>query len=103
MSLDHGLPADAGGVVGGNMPTDRSIDGVDHSDLLLSRSPVGARDKLRSFIGPQLVAARWKQWRVYFTDIHPIGSGPQILGGAASASGAMAGYETRRCCHRPFV
>jgi len=79
-------------IVGGKMPADRPIDGVDQSDVLFGKSAVGHREDLLSFIGPQLVAARWKQWRVYFTDIHPTGIGPQRLPGLESSSGSMAGY-----------
>ena len=39
-----------------------------------------------------MVAERWKQWRIYFTDIHPTGTGPQRLPGMESANAAMAGY-----------
>ena len=79
-------------IVGGKMPTDRPIDGVDQSDVLLGKSTDGHRDSLLSFIGPQLVAARWKQWRIYFTDMHPTGTGTQRLGGIGSANSSMAGY-----------
>ena len=79
-------------IVGGKMPTDRPIDGTDQSDVLFGKSAVGHRDSLLSFIGPQLVAARWKQWRIYFTDMHPTGIGPQRLPGLESSSASMAGY-----------
>ncbi len=79
-------------IVGGKMPTDRPIDGVDQSDVLFGKSAVGHRDSLLSFIGPQLVAARWKQWRIYFTDIEPTGIGPQRLPGMESSNASMAGY-----------
>jgi arylsulfatase A-like enzyme len=79
-------------IVGGKMPTDRPIDGVDQSDVLLGESAVGHRDNLLTFIGPQMVAARWKQWRTYFTDMHPTGIGPQRLPGIESSNGSMAGY-----------
>ena len=43
--------------------------------------------------GRALVAARWKQWRVYFTDIQPTGIGPQRMPGFTGSSNApMAGY-----------
>lgn len=64
-------------IVGGTMPTDRPIDGVDQTDVLLGKTAAGHRENLLSFIGANLVAARWKQWRIYFTDIHPTGDGPQ--------------------------
>jgi hypothetical protein len=34
----------------------------------------------------------WKQWRIYFTDVHPTGIGPQREPGIFSASASMAGY-----------
>lgn len=79
-------------IIGGSVPTDRPIDGVDQSDVLFGNSTTGHRDSLLSFIGADLVAARWKQWRIYFTDIHPTGIGPQRQPGIFSASAAMAGY-----------
>lgn len=79
-------------IVGGEMPADRPIDGVDQSDVLLGKSATGHRDSLLTFIGPVLVAERWKQFRIYFTDMHPTGSGSQVVGGLGAASGEMAGY-----------
>ena len=55
------------------MPTDRPIDGVGQTDVTLGKSELGHRQSLLSFIGPDLVAARWRHWRVYFTDIYPTG------------------------------
>jgi arylsulfatase A-like enzyme len=80
-------------VVGGKMPTDRPIDGIDQIDVLLGTSEMGHRDSMLSFIGPELVAARWKQWRVYFTDMHPTGEGQQRMSGyTGSSNSSMAGY-----------
>ncbi len=79
-------------IVGGKMPTDRPIDGVDQTDVLLGNSVMGHRESVLSFIGGDLVAARWKQWRIYFTDIHPTGIGPQREPGIFSTSAPMAGY-----------
>ena len=79
-------------IIGGRLPTDRPTDGVDQTDVLLDNSAIGHRESLLSFIGADLVAARWKQWRVYFTDIRPTGIGPQRQPGIFSASAPMAGY-----------
>ena len=79
-------------IIGWKMPTDRPIDGVDQTDVLLGRSVMGNRDSLLTFVGPDLLAVRWKQWRMYLTDVHPTGEGPQRVGGTAAASGSMAGY-----------
>jgi arylsulfatase A-like enzyme len=79
-------------IAGGSMPADRAIDGMDQTDVLLGKNEMGQRQSLLSFVGPDLVAVRWKQWRLYFTDVYPTGSGTQRLGGVASASVPMAGY-----------
>ena len=79
-------------LIGAKLPTDRPIDGVDQTDLLLGQSETGSRDSLLTFIGADLVAVRWQQWRMYFTDVHPTGIGPQREPGMFSASAPMAGY-----------
>jgi len=79
-------------IIGANRPTDRVIDGVDQTDVLLGKSEMGNREGMLSFIGADLVAARWKQWRIYFTYVHPVGIGPQRRPGLGSASSPLAGY-----------
>jgi arylsulfatase len=79
-------------VIGAQVPTDKPIDGVDQTDVLLGKSETGHREAMLSFVGNQLLAARWKQWRLYFTDVHPTGIGPERLPGIFSASSPMAGY-----------
>ena len=79
-------------IVGVKLPSDRPIDGVDQTEVLLGKSELGHRQSLLSFIGADLVAARWKQWRLYFTDVHPTGDGPQREPGIFSANAPMAGY-----------
>ena len=80
---------------GGKLPDDRPIDGVDQSDLLLGRSDTGRRDALLTFVGPDLVAARWKQFRTYFADVAPGRSGwggANLLPGTGSSAAPMNGY-----------
>jgi arylsulfatase A-like enzyme len=79
-------------LIGAKMPTDRPIDGVDQTDVLFGKSEAGNRDNLLTFIGAEMVASRWKQWRMYFTDVQPSGIGPQRQPGMFSSSAPMAGY-----------
>ena len=79
-------------VVGAKLPDDRPIDGVDQLDVLLGKSATGHRESLLSFVGGDLMAARWKQWRAYFTGVHPTGFGPQRQPGIFSTSAPLAGY-----------
>jgi arylsulfatase A-like enzyme len=79
-------------LIGSKVPADRPIDGVDQTDVLYGKSETGNRNSLLTFIGADMVAVRWKQWRMYFTDVHPTGIGPQREAGMFSASAPMAGY-----------
>lgn len=66
-------------ILGTKLPADRPIDGVNQTDVLTGKTQTGARESLLTFLGPDLVAVRWKQWRIYLKDMHPTGSGPQIV------------------------
>jgi arylsulfatase len=82
-------------LAGGKVPDDRPIDGVDQTDLLLGASATGRRDALLTFIGPDLVAVRWKQFRTYFADVAPGRSGwggAHGLPGTGSSAAPMNGY-----------
>ena len=81
------------GFAGGKVPDDRPIDGVDQTDLLLGRSDTGRRDELLTFVGPDLVAARWKQFRTYFADVAPGRSG--WGGGTSWGGGQQRGADER--------
>jgi arylsulfatase A-like enzyme len=83
------------GFAGGKLPNDRPIDGVDQTDLLVGSSDTGRRDALLTFVGPDLVAVRWKQFRTYFADITPGRSGwggANLLPGTGSSAAPMNGY-----------
>ena len=58
-------------LVGGKVPDDRPIDGLDQSGLLLGNNDGGSRESLLTFVGSELVAVRWKQFRAYFVDVAP--------------------------------
>ncbi len=76
-------------ILAAKLPTDRPIDGVDQTAVLLGNSETGARESLLTFIGPDLVALRWKQWRVYYRDMKLTGTGQQMLGGMYANSSPM--------------
>ncbi|KSV68196.1 hypothetical protein N183_31595 [Sinorhizobium sp. Sb3] len=63
-------------LAGGKVPDDRPFDGIDQRDLLLGDNDSGHREHLLTFVGSDLVAVRWKQFRAYFADVAPGCSGP---------------------------
>jgi arylsulfatase len=73
-------------ILGAKLPSDRPIDGVDQSAVLTGESEMGARESLLTFIGQDLVALRWKQWRIYFKEMHMTGSDFQRNGGLNTSS-----------------
>jgi arylsulfatase A-like enzyme len=82
-------------LAGGTVPDDRPIDGIDQTDLLLGTSDTGRRDALLTFVGPDLVAVRWKQFRTYFADVAAGRSGwggAHLLPGTGSSAAPLNGY-----------
>ncbi len=77
---------------GANVPTDRPIDGLDQSDLLLGKSKQSRREHLLTFIGADLVAVRWRHYRVYLQDVIQSGGGFQRQGGTSANRIPLNGY-----------
>jgi arylsulfatase len=46
-------------------PTDRPIDGVDHSDFLLGKNEKSAREGFVIYVGETLAGAKWRNWKVH--------------------------------------
>ena len=76
-------------ILGRKLPTDRPIDGVDQTAVLLGKSEMGARESLLTIIGADIVAVRWNQWRVYFIDQHLTGTDHQMLGDLEIGSSSL--------------
>ena len=77
---------------GGDMPTDRPIDGVDQSDWLLGKAENSAREHLLTFIGGDLVAIRWRHFRIYLQDVVQSGNGYVQMGGTSANRVSLNGY-----------
>lgn len=78
-------------LIGADVPTDRPIDGVDQSALLTGKQTKSNRDSLITFIGDEIVAVRWKQFRLYPKQF--VGSaGNPSMNGAAGYRAESNGY-----------
>ncbi len=51
---------------GGSVPTDRPIDGVDQTEFILGRENHSNREHVLIFIGSDLAAIRWRQFKIHF-------------------------------------
>ena len=52
-------------IIGADLPTDRPIDGIDQTDFLLGKQDHSNRESFLTFIGNELVAVRWHEFRLY--------------------------------------
>lgn len=53
------------GIIGGQVPSDRPMDGVNQSAFILGRQAKSNRESLISFIGEEVAAVRWRNYRIY--------------------------------------
>ncbi len=70
-------------IIGAKVPDDRPIDGVDQSDFFTGKQPKSNRDSLLTFIGEEIVAVRWHEFRLY---------PKQFVGSEANMQG-LGGYR----------
>ena len=54
------------GLTGTEVPQDRVLDGVDHSDFFLGKSKRSAREDFFIYVGNQLTAWKWRTWKVHY-------------------------------------
>jgi arylsulfatase A-like enzyme len=52
-------------IIGAKVPEDRPIDGVDQSGFFTGKQAKSNRESLITFIGEEIVAVRWRQYRLY--------------------------------------
>ena len=53
------------GIIGAKVPMDRPIDGVNQEAFFTGKQPKSSRESLISFIGEEVAAVRWRNYRIY--------------------------------------
>jgi arylsulfatase len=67
-------------VIGGEVPTDRPIDGVDQVDFFTGKHPNSNREGLLTCIGEDVAAVRWRQYRIYPRQFIASAGNPSMAG-----------------------
>jgi arylsulfatase A-like enzyme len=67
-------------IIGGKVPIDRPMDGVDQSAFLTGKQAKSNRESLISFIDEDVVAVRWRQYRLYPKQFVSSAGNPAMLG-----------------------
>ncbi|MFT6286384.1 MAG: arylsulfatase [Alcanivorax sp.] len=55
--------------VGGDIPQDRILDGVDQSGFLMAKSEKSARESVIIYIGNELFGVKWRNWKMLLKEI----------------------------------
>ena len=53
-------------IAGGEVPTDRPMDGIDQREFLLGRSEKSEREGFVYYIKSEMRAAKWRDWKMHF-------------------------------------
>ena len=68
------------GFIGATVPSDRPIDGVDQGAFLTGKQEKSNRESLITFIGDEVGAVRWRQFRVYPKEFISTTGNPAMYG-----------------------
>ena len=55
--------------VGGDIPQDRILDGLDQSGFLMAKSKKSARESMVIYIGNELFGVKWRNWQMLIKEI----------------------------------
>ena len=50
--------------VGGDIPQDRVLDGVDQSEFLMAKAKKSARESMVIYLTGELFGAKWRNWKI---------------------------------------
>ncbi|QUR70007.1 sulfatase-like hydrolase/transferase [Mycobacterium spongiae] len=56
-------------MLGGEMPTDRVIDGVDHADFFEGRTSSSAREGFVVYVGAEIYGIKWRNWKAMYKEL----------------------------------
>ena len=66
-------------IAGGEVPTDRMIDGVNQLDFLLGRQEKSNREGFPVYNGAEMFAYKWRDWKVHFVELDSMKGHPKPL------------------------
>lgn len=63
-------------IVGGRVPDDRLIDGVDQVDFLTGKQPKSGREGLVVYVGKEIYGVKWRDWKMMLKEVDTIAGEP---------------------------
>ena len=55
-------------IVGGAVPDDRVVDGIDMSDFFLGKTEKSGREGFIVYMGNDIFAVKWRNWKLHFKE-----------------------------------
>ena len=55
--------------IGGDIPQDRTLDGVDQSDFLMGQVEKSARESMVIYLTSELFGAKWRNWKILLKEL----------------------------------
>ncbi|MBT6583596.1 MAG: sulfatase-like hydrolase/transferase, partial [Gammaproteobacteria bacterium] len=55
--------------IGGHIPQDRTLDGVDQSEFLMGRTKESARQSMVIYLTSELFGAKWRNWKILLKEL----------------------------------
>jgi arylsulfatase len=55
--------------IGGDIPQDRTLDGVDQSDFLMGKAKKSARESMVIYLTSELFGAKWRNWKILLKEL----------------------------------
>jgi arylsulfatase len=56
-------------IIGGTVPNDREIDGVDQTDFFFGKQKKSNRDGFIVYVGNDLFGVKWRNWKMMFKEV----------------------------------
>jgi arylsulfatase len=56
-------------IIGGTVPDDREIDGVDQADFFFGKQKKSNRDGFIVYVGNDLFGVKWRNWKMMFKEV----------------------------------
>ena len=55
-------------IAGGEVPTDRVIDGIDMTEFFVGDSPASGREGFIVYMGNDVFGVKWRDWKLHFNE-----------------------------------
>ena len=59
-------------IVGGKVPDDRAIDGIEMDDFFLGKKEESGRESVMCYMGNEVYAIKWRNWKLHFKELDTV-------------------------------